>query len=54
MKHSLTIILQLLYDYYIGSLHNYPIINYNNNNNNNNNNRHYYLDFGLIVNIITY
>jgi hypothetical protein len=50
MKHSLTIILQLLYDYYIGSLHNYPIINYNNNNNN----RHYYLDFGLIVSIIIY
>jgi hypothetical protein len=50
MKHSLAIFLQLLYDYDIGSLHNYPTINYNNNNNN----IHYYLDFGLIINIITY
>jgi len=49
MKHSLAILLQLLYEYYIGSFHNYPIISYNNNNN-----RHYYLDFGLIVSIIIY
>jgi hypothetical protein len=51
MKYSLAKILQLLYNYYIGSLCNYPTTSYNNNNNNNNNN---YLDFGLIINIIVY
>ncbi len=35
MKHSLTIFLELFYNYSIGSLCKYPTTSYNNNNDNN-------------------